>query len=64
MDNNVFTVFWLGNDKSELIEGYTIQEALQNKYPNGTINIIDFYIEEDKRNNYYYDYDNNKWNLK
>lgn len=52
MDKKKFTLFWL-NGKSEIIEGYSIVEAINHAgYGNVAIRALDFWSEGDIRNEY------------
>ena len=63
MQEYTFTVYWLGDEKPEIIKGINIEHAFQLAgYGSGTLKVLDIYTHGDTRDKYYYD--NGKWKLK
>lgn len=61
MERRKYTLFWL-NGKSEIIEGLNFTFALRNAgYGNGSLAALDFYGENDIRDQYEWDEKKHTW---
>lgn len=62
MEEKVYTLFWIGENRTDLVFGYNIVDAFEKGgYDNSDINALDFYLEGDRRVDYVYDPDQKKW---